>query len=520
MLVALVAVWAGTAQADLETRVVKLCMNYDIEFTDNGHEDYWADNSVDRWARGLKVTVWDEVQSQTLYLNDSTGCAWVVVEVPTFPQSNIVWWVESEAQVNGGIIKVHRGTWDRNHDWDVQPVHHQVFTAHASHGATITRTILTTDMEWQTLAVASWITHRNWFHVLQPPDRACCLESAPGYAPDGTCAVSDYGQTPGPIHYFVDTDGACGGGNSVQSSSTTDWHMNAVHFGTCRSKWLVAHETGHMLVGMRMTESPYPDVGQRHEQYNNQNAPLDDCAGWLKKTAGNPPVPQNQRGMLNKEYAALALREGWGEFFAIWAWNNRFETNCQKLYTGKWADIDLDGVPDNDFPPLDTADPTDTGFIDGTMDCWGTPYAGNLDPLPAPTDGVNWLEDLEYFDDDDVDGLQCSRVAGTYGPPRGSPERNRATMWDVVRFFWDLTSVKNPDPADPYDGDPIAPQWLSDLYVDTCPRGWSQDDNEWTVGSGGENIDTLPLERLRLSAAAHPAIQARVDAELDDHLLH
>lgn len=140
---------------------------------------------------------------------------------------------------------------------------------------------------------------------------------------------------------------------------------------------------------------------------------------------------------------STALREGWGTFFEIWAWNRRDESDCSRVIrddTGK--DFDLDGVVDAEVE----------------MDCIGTPYPGT-DPLGAPMDDKNWLADLEAADDDDVDGLQCGSEPGDF-----DHEFNRATVYDTAKMLWHLTER---------DTDPIEPEVLADIYVDACPRDWA-----------------------------------------------
>ena len=126
------------------------------------------------------------------------------------------------------------------------------------------------------------------------------------------------------------------------------------------------------------------------------------------------------------------------------------------------------------------------------MDCVGTPFIGS-DPVPCAMDDENWLDDLEAYADDA--GCQATGAHLEY---------NRSTVYDVLKFFWTLTSDST---------NPINPADLAELYIDMCPRGWSGDDTEYLIDS-----DEGPLYRLDLAAEAHPSIETQVKDAADDHL--
>ena len=59
--------------------------------------------------------------------------------------------------------------------------------------------------------------------------------------------------------------------------------------------------------------------------------------------------------------------------------------------------------------------------------------------------------------------------------PAGTSLANCGTEFDRHRFWWDLTSDES-----------IAPQVLTDIYVDMCPTNWSRDDTfagDWRPGT-------------------------------------
>ncbi|MCB9690870.1 MAG: hypothetical protein H6736_03555 [Alphaproteobacteria bacterium] len=457
-------------------RNVEICIDYDTEYDDNGNEDFWADNSVDRWARGVYVEVLDEVSTQPMYLSDTDGCARVDVEVdPSGEKFEVL--VYSIASVKGVDYEVHEHS--GNAAWSNQPISVEAFTASATEGV-IERTT-SPALAWQVMAAASWMWQRNRFAIWNGPNRDCCLEGTGGAGPDGTCTdpTKQYGpSTESTIHYFVkNTTGlACGGGNNQPGG-----HINSVEFSNpCRQKWLYSHESGHLVVGMRMDGL---------EQYNGA-APTDNCSGgyWSSGQLIDPGPPAVSRAMMSKGYTALAVREGWAEFYATWAWNAKNGADCSFLARGTFTDIDLDGTWDNDFGPSDP-------YYDFELDCAGSPWM-YTDPNTC-TDGFDWVDDLEVYND--AAGCVRAPVQGGY-----DLESNRSSVWDVTRMFWHLYWV-----------DGLTPVALSDLYVDTCPRAWAQYDT-WT----SQGVATRPLNRLYTSSAYHAATQSDVDDAISNHVEH
>lgn len=239
-------------------------------------------------------------------------------------------------------------------------------------------------------------------------------------------------------------------------------------------KFLVAHELGHVIEMMR--------TGGRTRK--DENAAMGGCDARVG--AG---LDDSGRGRFTKEYMSLALREGWADFVATWTWNRRTERNCTYQSAGHLFDFDLDGTADNDEPGTE---------LDHQDDCHGTPFVGH--DHPAPMDRVNWLDDLQ----DPAYAHHCERE------PDDAREANRSTVYDVAKMFWQLNHR---------NGQGVEIATLTDLYVDMCPRQWAMNDDEASPDASDPYVeDDLPLERLKISAAAH-GLSAELDAALP-HVAH
>jgi hypothetical protein len=479
----MIALLSLSAYAQTVAHPVTICVDYDVEFTDNGNEDFWTDNSIDRPARGVQIQITDDAGFRERYVDDITGCYDTDVEIGiTNKAKEYTVGVVTRASQKGVPYEVHvADTPQAGIDDDVI-----VETYIASAIDPQVNIVTTSNIEWQVMAAASWIFHRNRFNRTSGPSRDCCV--APHAAADGTCGTPSHQYAPpvtDTLHYYVDSardDCPGGGGNNHQGQ------LNSVNLlSTCPSKWLIAHETGHALVGMRMA-----DV----ENGWSTEADLDNCMAdfWPNGDEVDPdpdPMGRPDRGLFTKEYGSQAFREGWAEFFAAWAWNSRQQSDCTFVNRGYYSDFDLDGSVDNDF--------LRSPYNDFEIDCAGNPWMG-LTSSPV-TDGVNWLDDLESA----ADLAGCVRTTATHNGH--DLEDNRATVWDVTRMFWELTS----DPVSP-----IGPAKLSDLYVDMCPRSWA-DVDDWTAAGA---LPRQPLERLFESASHHSTIETRVDNAANDHLVH
>lgn len=213
---------------------------------------------------------------------------------------------------------------------------------------------------------------------------------------------------------------------------------------------------------------------------------MDNCTGDFHPGAPTTIFAAAERGEFTKETMASAFREGWGNFVSTVAWNARVnEDDCEFQVQYKVHDFDSDGVIDSDRGGT---------TLDGAYDGEGIPTMTGDAALASYVTAENWLQDVEDGDDNNVDGLQCVRDASS------TIEENRTTVFDVTRMLWDLTTEWD-----------LTPGKLSSLYVDMCPRGWSQ-------GDPASPDNSLPLDRLDLSATEN-TITSEVDAEVS-HVEH
>lgn len=209
------------------------------------------------------------------------------------------------------------------------------------------------------------------------------------------------------------------------------------------------------------------------------DAPMNMCNG--DSNLDGTLFTTEERGEFTKEYLANPLREGWANFVSAVTWNDRTQTDCEFQVVYKRHDYDLDGIVDDDRTG---------GDLDGAYDCEGIPTISGDPAIEAYVTSENWLGNVVLADDDDVDGRQCVATADA-----DAEAFNRATVMDVTRMHWDLTTDQN-----------LQPGKLSNLYVDMCPRGW--DSSDTSLGT-----DASPYERLLLSADGQ-AITTEVGYEL------
>ncbi|MEZ4323232.1 MAG: hypothetical protein R3F61_37555 [Myxococcota bacterium] len=470
--------WIASASAAIVTSTVEICVAYDTEYEDVGSEDFWADQTVDRWARGVELEIRDYTSRRFLFTNQSTGCLTTQVETESGdPIFKVV--VRSRALVQGVEYEVHPHQGTASWASHVGQFQEELFLLDAG---VSTHDLTTSSHEaWQVMGAVSWLFHRSRFKIWNGVSRMCCFDNA---QPDGTCTNSSYwygvsnAQT---LHYFVRTNGGpCGGGNAT---AAVDDRLNAVEIaGDCPRKGLFVHETAHMIVGLRMNgrEGEGPNAPNSGPQGWNPGAPLDGCSGdyWLANTSTNPPLgvdpidygQASAKGRLTKEFGSNAIREGWADFMAMWAWNSRNGTDCHsESWVSSYQDLDLDGTVEN-HPAQE-------------MDCASIGC---------------WLDDVES-----ATGNGCDR-AGYSGSD--DLELNRSTVWDVGRMYWYLWQTEG-----------VSTDRLSDLYVHTCPRVWSVAD-EWKNSTADHA--SRPIDRLYDASAFHPSTQAAVDAAIDAYVAH
>lgn len=482
----MIALVAGVASAALVN--VDLCLEFQVDYVDP-YGDFWTDNS-NRPGRGVEVDIVDDSSTRTVNMG-TDGCKNLNVDVSGANQHFQVT-ARSKADIKGVKIESHFTDEDPDIAVDVWGDRFDFATSTWLTVSALNTPIikeLPLDTRWEGLAAATWMFNRSDFDMADGPSRRCCLEADANYNEDGTCAggvgnpVNDYfvNTWNGKIHMFFNTNldrGQCpgGGGNGLNGFPGAIQYLSL-----CPNKNLIAHELGHAIVGVR--------IGAL-EEYVDLTAPLDGCMGDYWWWGGPTDTePGGGRAVFTKEYLSQATREGWGEFIAAWAWNSRLDADCVVRAREYYTDFDLDGVVDNDFGALDP-------YGDFEYDCAGTPYV-DPDPLGIVMDGENWLEDLIAA----PDAAGCERAAGVL-----DPDVNRSTAYDVSKFFWALTS----DPVNR-----IPPEDLADLYVDTCPRGWSLNDQEWPLSP-----DELVTRRIELSATAQGATATQITDAWDAHVDH
>jgi hypothetical protein len=428
-------------------QMVEICIDFQLDFLDPEHGDWWTDNS-DVPARGLRIQTIDDDSTDNLFLNENDGCVTTSVDV-TPPNNTFTLKALSIADLYGLELQAHD-----SETWSSQPISVATWSSVSANNTPIERQLPVTQT-WMALAVGTWVFQRNHFNIQDGPARECCLSGDPTYQAHGMCSappLPEYEYVPiaPPLRFFTgdDTLSHCG-------VSTVEGHPAV--FVSCARKWVLTHEIGHVVNMMR--------VGARESQ--GEDAATDDCNGDWDTDGTLSLSPYTIRGQFQKEFASAAVREGWADFFAIWAWNRRTESDCTyDFLPDRGKDFDLDGVIDEE----------------DAWDCIGTPYRGS-DPVNPPMDDTNWLGDMAASDDDNVDGLQC--VADS------SYEFNRATIYDVAKMFWHLTERSV---------DPVEPEQLADVYVASCPRTWAVRDT-----CTDDDEDELPLSRLLLGADA-PAV--------------
>jgi len=406
--------WLGTAPAQTVIRSQTVCVSYDTEYEDTASEDFWADNNVDRWARGVQIDVEDASGTSTMFVADTAGCATFSVKVIQ-PAEKYTVFVRSKARVKGVNYEVHRHVGPANFSNHVGLFGEEGFGLLATQA---THEIVTSDEPgWQVMAAVSWMFHRSRFKISTGVSRSCCYDSEHA---NGTCSNSAffYGTPSGEtLHYFVSTDqGGCGGGNATPN---VDDRLNAIELvGNCSSKNLFAHETGHLVVGMRMNgregEGPLPPNTVSGWA---QDAPVGGCSGDYWGWSGSPPAgvdpidvggDPSAKGLLTKEYGSNAIREGWGEFYAMWAWNSNNHSDCSFFPRRSFQDLDLDGFVDNSSPNRDLDCSLSNGWLGDMISAGGN---GCVDATP-------------------IGGVEV--------------EVNRSTTWDVGRMFWHHTVPLSP----------------------------------------------------------------------------
>jgi hypothetical protein len=521
---------------------VTICGEFETSFDDWRVGDFWNKDPADAtacpdgkctyWARGVEYSVSDDYGTQSGFLDDETGCVGLrLLFSGASRQFDVTF--KPNARVNGVDLRSFvENPVDPTLAGALQFLDHQV--DQATQGATYRLGIgalsgSALGRQWQNLAVGTWMFHRADFHIHEGVSRNCCTyydaprpEGAPAYGnKSGSCNPpwgSDYHHLGPPVIYISPVD--------QDTHPTSRYPLDTVGgpnapaiVSNSRRKVVVAHETGHVIVALRMGDSA-PKSGA---------APLDGCmADWkgtltadgLTLTAGtrerldcddddpDPTCPDSsdtshedysdmRRGDFTKEYNSMASNEGWANFVAMWAWNDNTEDNCT-FDAPHVTDFDLNtvfSVPDIDNGNAQPEPPPLYSDMNGWVDCDGSPWWWTP---PAPFESTfmtsrNWLASLE----DANDQAGCTVAA--------AHEDNRGTVNDWSKFFWDMNQRA------PY-GEDVSVGQLADLYVDMCPLAWAMTDKSWTFPTQDAHPDEFPLQRLKTSADHHSLAPALAGA--------
>lgn len=462
---------------------VEICAQFPISsFTDGATGDFWNDG-LPKPALGVEYTVTDDFSVITDNLDDTTGCDRRFLRFELLGSRTYDVTFTPNAVVNEVPLESYQLNSSPRDITNVTQVPVMFLGVQAASSFPIQSDLYTLPVQrdWLNLGVGTHMFSRSDFHLWEGASRECCsdyvvetLRLPPRGNWDGSCdpGYGDDAYVGPPVKFVADSDSNFSGGES-RIADGAGGTVPVIHTTQAAStfKFLIAHEVGHVVTHLRM--------GDGSNEQTDNTAPLDGCSGDHDDVAGHPLLdPGNgNRGELTKEYASTAAYEGWADFVAAWAWNDRTQSDCQfDLWT--LHDFDLDGDMDNIF--------VNRPQLRGVLDCSGSPewvQAKPTDPTASYVGSLNWLQDLE----DAADPAGCSVAAGA--------EENRTTVYDWMKLFWDLTAVGHGD---------IDIETLTDLHIDMCPRGWAENDailhpDEW------------PIERLKISADHH-AVRPELDA--------
>lgn len=491
----------SSAHANTITVPLTICVDYDIQFSDSsfdgsvGPGDYWVDNDIDRPARWQYIEVTSRVETKRVQLNND-GCAAVNQLFPLQDANEFQVTLLGEAYVRGNRIELRNNNDRANLSWWGASLMEETISGLevSDAGGTVDLVVDAVD-GWQHMAVVMTAMYRNGWKLSYGTNRSCCTKEGAGW--DGTCSDPTYRYAKDSAPYgpagqqFVPILVNNGGGReSSCCGSKIPWFpggatRSGVQAGeNVQKKFSVAHELGHVVVGLRMGDY---ERGQYSEQ-----SPDDGCNGdwWTPSASGGPQVlPASKRGIFQKEYMATSMREGWADFFGTWTWNS--PATVAEYDSFLYHDYDLDTDRDNDAG----------GWI-----YQGTHRVGHAPEVPGEPGGTTpdaWVAGLDssWLRAAETNVGSCGTVeVGTVAP--ACPDTtsanemdavNRSTIFDVSSMLWALFAEEG-----------LTPNELSDLYVDTCPRVWRKDDRNFdawafTPAECDDGAD-LPWRRLEASA--------------------
>lgn len=351
---------------------VTVCVEYDIQFIDSvysggappvGPGDYWLNNDVNRPAKWLYAELHDDYQTHAVQLNRD-GCVTTTLEFEARPDDNYPVWLRlaGKARRKGIAFELRhdfRNFLDEEDPpiWDeAYPRVQDLYFGVSGSGGTYTTSFPPTN-GWQARAVAVMMIDRNAFRLAYPTNNQCCEpDEANAW---GTCvdptkrydrSFEPYLESAPLIAISTHGGGNCCGSKIRWTAEEVDplipddqetWR-SGLHIplgGGGQRRFWIAHELGHMFAGIRM--------GDFERNMYAGDAPVDGCMGDMNTSGdvGDPTV----RGVFQKDYMSVALREGYADWIAMWAWN--VPGNACEMFAGRGShDFDLDGDRDNYDP--------------------------------------------------------------------------------------------------------------------------------------------------------------------------
>ncbi len=475
LLFSLFIVSSPTLAVDYDTKDVTLCVKTETDFVDVawGGGDYWTSNSVRR-LRGVHVRFTDVTGTWWEFMDDD-GCKVVEITVDRDSSEDYFVYVESNSEM--GSYKVF-SYWESSDGssygfaWEAD-----LFDIDNSSPLLV---IPDSDVDirvWQNLALGVYALYRSStnYYIAGHGNTAGCPDSSIPCCGQDAWELSDESSMPEKEINFVSKPVGTYSSTWDSPDSHPDYFGSEVpgvkvydggsaNYGKHKHK--IAHELGHVVMWLRVGDD---DVAK------DNDAEEFGCMGSWQDEAMNDPA--NNKGLITREYEAIAIWEGWADFFSAWLWNDDSEAGCE-YKNNNFHDFDLDGDLDNNYV-LNT--------FDGVFSCEGAGLDPDfseplpMDPLEEYVTAKDWLQDM--YDD----ASACPDESGTY-------TTGYNTKYDYLRYFWDMASDQG-----------VSIEKLGTVLVDMCPATW-----EGTTG--GEPQDDWPTERLERSISFHD-LEDEHDAE-------
>lgn len=467
------------------TRTGTVCAQVPDDFVDKGGE-YWTDFSP-RPAKGFKFTIVDETGSFKGWLRDTDGCEEVTVS--TKVGGSFDFRVHSKATVSG--VEIH--SWYGANEWSKQFSRQDRTVPTPGMTPTFSQFMHTIDVagaqfpqSWRNLIVATQVFRggRTW-NVNIPVSRDCCYDED-GPNDDGTCPGNrTYSPVGTPLQMQNHEDAGSGStlrdfdGDGVQTGTPgVEFRSDG---GLYRRKFTIAHEIGHVIVGMRMNGRASKDA----------TAPLDGCNGDMDGTGTY--IDQDERGTFGKDYLSAALREGWADYVAAVAFNRTNEGICELQTFKHGKNFDLSSFNQADNRDVDASG--NQNDLHGTYYCDRAPLTAHHENLSGP---LLWEADAGWLRNAIANVSSCTSAGSS------ALDSNRSSIYDVARLFWDLDAEEG-----------LGAQDLSNLYVNMCPLTWDSNDHL----ASNNTTEKMPRKRLQKSALAL-GLWSTVLRQMADHIDH